>query len=324
MRRHWWPSLGDRAHLRMIAKSSRPILVGPWRSEVGFEVLYWLPWLHAWRERWKIAKDRLIVLSRGGAGAWYDAAQAIDLYDYLPVAQLRKAMLHDAATTGSVKQRGITDWEGTVCTLVAQQLGLRRYHILHPSLMYRALTPWWEGRMGAAELLTRLRFALVPAPAPPLTLALPERFVAVGFYARHTWPLTDETLEWGQHIVTTLSARINVVLVGSTLRADEHLPFPLVPGTSSHSALPAASDLALQSAILAKSQAFVGTYGGLMQLAVRLGKPAAGFYTKFEGTAYAHKHLTEWLGVQQQTPVFIGRPDDLRFLGDILHPGGTK
>ena len=43
--------------------------------------------------------------------------------------------------------------------------------------------------------------------------------------------------------------------------------------------------------MLSKARAFVGTYGGTMQLAVRLGLPSAGFYEKFKKTAYAHKLL---------------------------------
>ena len=79
-----------------------------------------------------------------------------------------------------------------------------------------------------------------------------------------------------------------------------------------------ANNLAIQSAVIAKSQGFVGTYGGTMQLAVALNKPAVGFYSHFEGTAYAHKVLTEWLGVQLKLPVFIGRPDDGRFVQQML------
>ena len=117
--------------LRHLAASSQPILVGPWRSEVGFESLYWLPWLTAWRQRWKIPKDRLIAVSRGGAGVWYDAAHSVELFDYVPLEDLRKALLKDAAQNGSIKQQVLTAFEQKLLPLVAESLGLRRYLVVH-------------------------------------------------------------------------------------------------------------------------------------------------------------------------------------------------
>ncbi len=111
-----------------------------------------------------------------------------------------------------------------------------------------------------------------------------------------------------------------VVLLESGLHADEHVSFP-IKGPNILSTAPYCqpnNNLAVQSAVLAKASAFIGTYGGTMQLAVRLHKPAVGFYTHFGGTAYAHKMLTEWLGVQQKTPVFIGRPDDAKWVQEAM------
>ena len=295
-------------------------MVGPWRSEVGFEVLYWLPWLTAWRKRYNISKERLIAVSRGGAGVWYDTHQALDLYDYAPVSQVRQAMLLDAARSGSVKQQTVSAWETAQLAVLAEALGIRRYHVLHPSVMYNSLTPWWEGQMAWNDLMPQLAFEPFPLAFVPLSLPLPERFVAVSFYARHTWPLSDELQTWAAQLVDSIAKVIPVVVLDSGLHADEHLPFPLegphIINLAPH--VTASNGLAMQASVIAKSQGFVGTYGGTMQLAVRLKKPAMGFFQKFEGTCYAHKQLTEWLGVQQQTPVFIGRPDDARFVREVI------
>ena len=311
-RRHWqWHSW---------RRDTRPILVGPWRSEVGFESLYWLPWLAAWRERYQIPKARLIAISRGGAGAWYDMAKSVDLFDYVAPEKVRQAMLRDAQQHGSVKQQRMTDWEAKLLPLMAEDLGLRRYHVLHPSAMYQGLTPWWEGHLGLTDLLRTLRFTDLPVPAVPLSLALPDKFVAVRFYARHTWPMSDDIRTWVSDLVDGMAKHLPVVLLESGLHADDHVDFP-ISGPNITSLAPHVTlnnNLALQSAVLAKAQAFVGTYGGTMQLAARLRKPSVGFFSKFEGTAYAHKHLTEYLGVQQQVTVFIGRPDDARIVKEVM------
>ena len=57
--------------LERLRKSSGPILVGPWISEVGFEVLYWIPFLNWALKAFGLDERRLIVVSRGGARLWY-------------------------------------------------------------------------------------------------------------------------------------------------------------------------------------------------------------------------------------------------------------
>ena len=48
-----------------------PLIVGPWTSEVGYEALYWLPFL-AWAADWYgVAAERVVALSRGGTDLWY-------------------------------------------------------------------------------------------------------------------------------------------------------------------------------------------------------------------------------------------------------------
>ena len=308
------------AFFRYLAQSTRPIFVGPWRSELGFETLYWLPWLAKWRETYKIAKDRLIVLSRGGAGAWYDAAKTVELYDYAPVAQIRQAMLKDSLQTASVKQTRITSWERTLVPLIAEGLGLRRYHVLHPSWMYHDLAPWWEEKVGRAYLKDRLTFGVVPTGIPPLEMPLPDRFLAVSFYARHTFRMDADNKAWVMDQVDKLAKVIPIVVLESGAHMDDHVAFPL-SGPNIMSTAPyltTHNNLQVQAAVLNKAIGFVGTYGGTMQLAVRLRKPAVGFYSKLEGTCYAHKALTEWLGVQQQTPVLIGRIDDAKYIREVM------
>jgi hypothetical protein len=48
--------------LASIALRDRPILAGPFLGEVGFELLYWLPFLRWFVERVDISPDRLIAV----------------------------------------------------------------------------------------------------------------------------------------------------------------------------------------------------------------------------------------------------------------------
>src|SRR5258706_1544785 len=53
-----------------IGEGDRPIIVGPWLAEVGYDVLYWVPFLRWFADKYGIPRERLIVLSRGGVARW--------------------------------------------------------------------------------------------------------------------------------------------------------------------------------------------------------------------------------------------------------------
>lgn len=304
-----------------MAQSRSPILVGPWTSEMGFEALYWLPFLEHLKHTYRLAPERLIPVTRGGAGAWYGSARSVELYDYVPPKDLRLSALHGAATQASVKQYGMTSWERRLLALLAERLGLRRYHVLHPSLMYRTLDGWWGPQtMGFAEAMRHLRLTEIPVPPVPVGLTLPETFVAVRWYARATWSLREDLLDWTKEMVQVIAQTTPVVILRSTAYLDDHADFPPPdgPNITVIAPEPLRENLAIQSAILKRASAFVGTWGGMAQLAVRLGIPTAAFYDRWHSCSYAHKVLTEWLALQQGTSLFVGRPQDAEAVRTVL------
>lgn len=305
---------------RYVARSKRPILLGPWRDEVGSETLYWLPFIQQWCHTYGIKASRLVAISRGGAAQWYGAGKAVELYDYCPAEALRLETHRASARTGSVKQTQETPFERALYPIIAQRLGLRRYHTIHPKEMYAQLNPWMTDRMSLSEIMSRLRFTRIPTPHVPLNIELPEKFVCVRFYERHTWPFTEEVKDYCGQIVGQLAKQAPVVVIGSSVHHDDHLDMAFSgPNiTNLIDAFPLRDNLALQSSVMAKATAFVGTYGGTMQLAARLGKPSAGLYLQWSGTAYAHKVLTEYLGVSQRVPIFIGTPQQGDFIRQVI------
>ena len=57
--------------LERAIEGSAPILAGPWLSEVGYEVLYWVPFLRWVKAAYRIPDERIVVMSRGGTASWY-------------------------------------------------------------------------------------------------------------------------------------------------------------------------------------------------------------------------------------------------------------
>lgn len=308
-------------HIWWLSKSKRPIILGPWTSEMGFEVLYWLPYIQQLRHRYHIPRERLITVTRGGAGVWYDVAHSVELYDYAPPSDLRISALAAQRDKASIKQFGLTSWEKKILALVAERVGLKRYHVIHPSAMYQALDPWWGHQtMGMGKAMEHLRITPIPTPLVPVGLALPEQYVAVRWYQRATWPLSEGLLEWTQAMVASLAQAMPVVILRASQYADDHVDFPAPTGENITvvQAEPWRENLAVQSAIIKKASAYVGTWGGMAQLAVRLGIPTAAFFDKWHSCSYAHRVLTEWLAMQQGIPCFVGRPCDIEFARSIL------
>ena len=97
-----WP-----IYKRRLQHSRKPILVGPWRSELGFEALYWTAFVQALG----IAPERLIPVSRGGASVLYGAPHGIETYDLRDPKDVRIENMLQHAKTAMLKQNTFTTFD---------------------------------------------------------------------------------------------------------------------------------------------------------------------------------------------------------------------
>jgi len=310
-----------KAYLRYIASTNRPILIGPWRSEVGFETLYWLPFLRWAKSYAGFKADRCVVVTRGGAGVLYPHMRSVDLYSLRAVATVRQENLYDAQTNGGIqKQTCITPWDRDVLAEAAGQICGRgaRYHVLHPSLMYRVLDPWWEQQRGINHLADYTEYQPLIRPAFP-ALQLPDRFVAVKWYARHTFPPTEAVKTFVGRVTANLATQMPVVLLGTGHAGDEHQDLQVTgPNIATLPAVPSSENLHMQLAVLARATAFVGTYGGMAQTALRMGVPSVSFYETWGGTALAHLTLSDWLARKTGVSFQVGHLGDAALWQTVL------
>ena len=297
-------SLAVKAYLRALAASKRHVMIGPMRSELGFEVLYWLPFLH-WALKYAgIPTDRCTAISRGGMGVFYPAGKQVDLYDLRGVDAVRLENKADDLQRGLMKQTSVTAWDRQVCADAAAQLKVGKFAILHPSWMYWLFDHYWQERVGMRHIEQHAHFSVPAIPNLPEGCELPPQFIAVRFYERHTLPLNPGTVPLIEAMVRQIAAHWPVVLLNQSVFADDHTDLPLghIPNVFSLPAIPPSQNFILQAAVLARSQAFVGTYGGVAQWALRYRKPSLSFYTDFKGTAVAHRSLSQHLSAAQGVP----------------------
>lgn len=310
-----------RLFLRHVRASRRPIVCGPWRSEVGFEVLYWLPFLAQLRADYGLEATRLVALSRGGASSWYDMPGQADLYSFLPIETVRLHTIAAQQRQQSIKQYAVEPWERHVVALAASSLGLTKPIMLHPSWMYGLLDPAWRDLMPFETLATYLN----PRPFPPLPLpdglVLPPRFVAVRLYARATMESHDDTMIYLKAWMARLAKKQPVVFLSNAVRYDDHADLVLPSGPNQVDLAPyltPQTNLAVQAAVLQRAALFVGTYGGLAQLALRLGIPTVAAFTSWQGTAYLHLDLTHRLALASKVPFTLVNLRDAEKLEALL------
>jgi hypothetical protein len=298
--------------------SPAPILIGPWRSEVGFELLYWIPFLQKFATAYQIDPTRLIAIGRGGSGQWYQTAGHGDVYEHVPVETVRTWSIKASQQTGSMKQYTAEPWERPVCELVAQSLGIDSFHVLSPRWMYRLLHPWWAGQQPETFLdRYTLQPVKYPAPAmsPELRRQLPERYVAMRWYARPTWPYQEALNLWTRTFIEKVASQMPVVILDS-FHADDHADIHLgnINNTIRLSEITdqtPTDNLLIQSAVIARAKAYVGTYGGMAQGAMRWGVPTVALYAEFGQTAQAHLTLTQSLSLKTGVPFIVAQPKDL-------------
>ncbi len=280
--------------LRALGQSERPIIVGPWLSEVGFELLYWIPFLRWAIEAGKIRRENLWVLSRGGCRSWYAdlTPNYLELYDWHAPGDLIRINLKRIAEQSAqgeaiglrhgqvtAKQFCLSRIEQGLVAPIARAAGLEDYRLLHPSTMYRAFRPLWRNRKGDLFGAWLKTTAPKPLAGPNLPLSLPDRFVAVKFYASQANPDLPGRRHFVQSIVRTIADAMDVVLLHTGTAYDEHGEFPLEAHPRVHRIrYSPASNLDVQTAVIARSMAFVGTYGGFAYLAPFLGIPTTCLY----------------------------------------------
>jgi hypothetical protein len=289
--------------LKVIGSAGRPVIVGPWLSEVGFEVLYWVPWL-----RWAVAyaglrPEDVYIVSRGGAQSWYAGIGAhywdvLDAYtpaDFREAHRQRIAEQQDRASSmglkhalRSSKQHIYTAVDEDIIQRTCAAFGLRAPQVLHPSLMYAFFRPFWKKK---APGLYRDSTVVRRLAASAVALELPASYVAVKFYSSAALQDTLLHRQVVQQIVATEAQASDVVVLHSGTRYDDHGEFPIAAHPRVHSVnMPPSQNLDIQTAVIAGASRYIGTYGGFAYLAPFLGVPTQAFYGE-DNFRSDHRHL---------------------------------
>jgi glycosyltransferase involved in cell wall biosynthesis len=281
--------------LARLRKTTAPIIVGPWLSEVGYELLYWIPFLN-----WAITANgfagrRLIVISRGGAKPWYAhlGAEYVDVFDLYSVDEYKRRNEERWKEGGHQKQMEVTSMDRDLIDRVKAKLKIDEADLLHPSMMYRLLRFYWFGKAGVGLLDKHTSYRRFATIAQPRAIAdLPDDYVAVRFYFRPSFPDTPQNRAFAAEVIRSINADLPVVLLNTGLSLDDHDDLHVAGGHGIHRVdhqMTPERNLEVQTEIISRARAFVGTYGGLAYVGPYYGVPSIGFYS--EETELVPVHL---------------------------------
>lgn len=270
--------------IRRVAAGSGPVLAGPWLAEVGYEVLYWIPFLRWFCDVHGVSRERLIVLSRGGMAPLYRelSDRYVDIFDLMTPDALAagNAARRDADEGGGQKQTRASALDAGLIERACRSLGIPAVSVCHPSLMNGLLRPVWLGNLPFDLLWRRTEYARMTLPGDRLP-GLPDDYVAVKLYAGPALTMTPETTAAVRQLIGRLAADRPVVALETPAGLDEHRDFDLsgIPGvTSAAPLIETRTNLQTQLALIAGASRFVGSCGGLAWLAPFLGVPTVAVY----------------------------------------------
>jgi hypothetical protein len=276
--------------LQKMARSDRPIIVGPWLSEVGFELLYWIPFLN-WLVEQGFDSRRMIIVSRGGAACWYRhlTSRYVDLLDLVSPAEFQ------AQTTGPKKQFEGRGLDRQVVDQVRARLTLASdAPVLHPSSMYRLFQGLWRRRasIDLVQSFTRYKPLAVPPEQSEAEAALPDGYVAAKFYFSKAFPDTGTNRRVVTDLLRAISREAPVVLLTASTRLDDHVDMDAPSASGIHvidTHRQPTDNLTLQTRVIGHARGFVGTYGGFSYLAPFLGVRSLSIFSRRDG--FENHHL---------------------------------
>jgi hypothetical protein len=259
------------------------VIVGPWASEVGFELLYWIPFVRRLLRDRGVPPDRVVVVSRGGVSAWYGdmTSHYVELLDWLPTERLLEEHQHRIREIGGEKQLSLTPLEREVLTRVRGRFGGPRARVLHPSTMYRRYRAVWMRRRAPTLVEREVDFSpITVASHPPADLEEGE-YIAVKAYFSGSFPATTENRSALRGLVERLTRHAPVVLLGSGGRLDDHEHPELsgLEGVVSLSHATPQTNLAEQASVVRGARLLVATYGGFSYLGPFLRVPTCALYS---------------------------------------------
>ncbi len=285
--------------MRML-ESNKPIIAGPFLSAVGRELLYWIPFIRWITSHYKVDKERITAFSRAGADLWYRdvSARYIDVFDIVSPQEHEMKQKERVERTGKLKQTTMSDYEVELLEQAAQRYGMEDYEVLHPSLMYRFFSPFWKGKKTLEWLFDHAVYDTFQVDEHTEPLGLPQDYVAVRFDYIPYFPDTSVVRFFIRKLVGALAEEFEVVAVNTGIVVDTLVDCDMLLADRfqrSGDIVTHRNNLEIQTQIISRARAFIGTQGGVSSIAPFCRTRSFTFYTSSINSFMKHIELSRAL-----------------------------
>src|SRR5258705_5611617 len=286
LRRRTWPAIwrdvSARRAVRGAAAGSGPIMLGPWLSEVGYEALYWVPFVRWFTRQYDVDPARVVAVSRGGVAPWY-AGMASRYVEQFELSTPEEFAARNAARRGDADQKQLapSDFDHEILSRARARLGIDRAAACHPSTMFQLMRQFWLGNDSLQSVLEYTEYEPIAVRADVTLPKLPDEFVAVKFYTGRALMDTPGHRQQLRQLVERIGRRQPIVALNTNLALDEHADYVFqdVAGLITLDGwMTPQNNLAVQTEVIRRATRFVGTCGSLAWLAPMLGTDTLAIY----------------------------------------------
>lgn len=256
------------------------IIIGPWLSEIGYEILYWIPFLKKHLEHLIQDKNKkFIVISRGGVKNWYSFLENFEYFEIFDIDK-KKISKHLAHRKNSLSQK---QWDiskldnyylNNVCK--KKNLNTNDCQIVHPSVLFKNLKSYLNANLApnyVFQYLSHSNNSLAINSDHSMDYLKP--FVAIKLYESSILNLKHDQSFFINKInlvLNKINKKYNLVYLDFKIE-DDHKD--LVINMSGHktysineiySNIDESNNIYFQDALIQNSEFLVSTYGGFCYL----------------------------------------------------------
>lgn len=297
-------------------QSADKIYFGPWYSELGFELLYAIPFLNFLKKQLS-SQTNFIAISRGGDIPLYGEVgiENVNALRYFDKDEWEKITTENWRILGGLKQSALTSIDLKILerVLLQEDDKSESHIILHPSMIFAIFRPYWRGNVSIESILKYLDFPITQGPEKKIN-----NRVFVKLYSRPS--LEASILEIDKVIESLADFRKKDFLICNQQEySDDHELFMNEIGKFANFRSFAANNfednLHIQLDLMKSCSQSVVTYGGLSYFPLFFGNDSVGIFQDSTKFAKCHLSLAEHLA-QKSGSIFrilhISEIDSLR------------
>lgn len=281
---------------------SEYVLFGPWTSEIGFELLYWIPYL---KKNFKLENKKIIIISRGGVENWYKFSNYYKYFNLLDLVSSSEIKNHFdiKKSIGGQKQFFLEDFDKKIIQKVKEKLKINSIEVIHPKEMYNFFKPYWSG-LYSYGFRTIVEKEMKFNELDKIDLKV-KNFVACKIYSSSILNIDQNKEIYSQKIKIILNEilkKFNIIFLN--FETDDDHQVINFDGLNTNENkffffkdlvknLDIQNNLKIQSTIVSQSEFFLGTYGGFAYLPAYYNKHSVGLWNDNSKLIYRHQSAFE-------------------------------